>query len=102
VTFAAATDDFATTIAPARTYGFQYEIEYLWKNNKALGATSENAIVVNDTGYSLPLRFPDEIARHKILDFIGDIANLGRVPLGEFFVFKSGHGFNAELVRRLA
>ena len=92
-------DNFAQEIAPARTYGFAEEIEYLLKNNLAQGATLQNAIVIGQEGFSTALRFPDELVRHKILDFIGDICAIGALPKAEFFVYKSGHVFNQKFVK---
>ncbi|MDR1322988.1 MAG: UDP-3-O-acyl-N-acetylglucosamine deacetylase [Candidatus Margulisbacteria bacterium] len=97
--FDAAQDDYAQYIAPARTYGFQEEIEWLLAQNRAQGASLKNAVVISDKGFSTALRFPDELARHKILDFIGDIAAAGALPQAEFFVYKSGHVFNHRFVR---
>jgi UDP-3-O-[3-hydroxymyristoyl] N-acetylglucosamine deacetylase len=96
--FDAARDDYARYVAPARTYGFQAELEWLLAQNKAQGASLKNAIVVSDQGFSAALRFPDELVRHKILDFIGDIAAVGALPQAEFFVYKSGHVFNHRFV----
>ena len=94
-------DNFVQEIAPARTYGFAEEIEYLLKNNLAQGATLQNAIVVGADGFSTTLRFPDELVRHKILDFLGDIYALGVLPKAEFFVYKSGHVFNQKFVQMI-
>jgi len=46
-------------------------------------------------------RFPDECARHKIVDLIGDIALLGRAVKGRIVAYKSGHSLNQQLVRKL-
>ncbi|MDR2428882.1 MAG: UDP-3-O-acyl-N-acetylglucosamine deacetylase [Candidatus Margulisbacteria bacterium] len=99
--FDAARDDYAQYVAPARTYGFQEELEWLLAQNKAQGASLKNAVVVSDKGFSTALRFPDELVRHKILDFIGDIAAAGALPQAEFFVYKSGHVFNHRFVREV-
>jgi UDP-3-O-[3-hydroxymyristoyl] N-acetylglucosamine deacetylase len=94
-------DDYTRDIAPARTYGFQEEIEWLLAHNKAQGASLKNALVISNQGFSSALRFPDELVRHKILDFIGDIAAIGALPKAEFFVYKSGHVFNHKFVREV-
>ncbi|MDR1997108.1 MAG: UDP-3-O-acyl-N-acetylglucosamine deacetylase [Candidatus Margulisbacteria bacterium] len=93
--------DFVQEIAPARTYGFQEEIAYLLQHRLARGATLQNALVIGAAGFSQALRFPDELVRHKILDFIGDIAALGALPQAEFFVYKSGHIFNQQFVKTI-
>jgi UDP-3-O-acyl N-acetylglucosamine deacetylase len=92
-------DDYAREVAPARTYGFRGELEYLLGRGLARGATLKNALVVGAEGFSAPLRFPDELARHKTLDFIGDIYAIGALPKAEFFVCRSGHAFNHQFVK---
>ena len=64
----------------------------------------ENAVVIGDEGVLNKdgLRFPDEFVRHKILDFMGDMAMLGRPLLGSFTVRCSGHGFNNFFLRQLS
>ncbi|MDR1452611.1 MAG: UDP-3-O-acyl-N-acetylglucosamine deacetylase [Candidatus Margulisbacteria bacterium] len=99
--FDLARDDYMRYIAPARTYGFQEELEWLLARNKAQGASLQNAVVISARGFSTALRFPDELVRHKILDFIGDIAAAGALPQAEFFVYKSGHVFNHRFVREV-
>ncbi|MGL5355292.1 MAG: UDP-3-O-acyl-N-acetylglucosamine deacetylase, partial [Cetobacterium sp.] len=71
---------YKNEIANARTFGFDYEVEYLKKNNLALGGTLDNAIVVKKDGVLNPsgLRYEDEFVRHKILDLIGDLKVLNR------------------------
>ena len=63
-----------------------------------------NVIVIDDKGVMNEggLRFPDEFVRHKILDFIGDMAMLGRPMLGSFTVACSGHAHNNAFLRQLA
>ena len=99
-TFAYGTD-YTADVAPARTYGFKNEIEWLLSKNKALGASLKNALVIAEQGFSTALRFPDELVRHKVLDFIGDITALGAVPAAEFFVYKSGHLFTNRFVKEM-
>ena len=90
-------------IAPARTFGFDYEIEYLKKNNLALGGTSENAIVVTKDGVLNPdgLRFEDEFVRHKMLDIIGDLKILNRPIKGHIIAVKAGHALDIEFAKLL-
>ncbi|MGL5175824.1 MAG: UDP-3-O-acyl-N-acetylglucosamine deacetylase, partial [Cetobacterium sp.] len=68
-------ETYKAEISNARTFGFDYEIDYLKKNNLALGGTLDNAIVVKKDGVLNPsgLRYDDEFVRHKILDLIGDL-----------------------------
>jgi len=97
-----AKDDYIKELSKARTFAFDNEINDLWLNGKGLGATLENALVVSATGYSTELRYPDELVRHKMADFIGDIMVLGALPKAEFFVFRSGHAFNNKIAHELA
>lgn len=94
-------DDYSSAIASARTFGFMSELEGLKKAGLARGASVDNAIAVLEDGYSSPLRFPDELARHKILDIIGDIALTGARVNARIVSFKAGHKLNVELARRL-
>ncbi len=90
-------------ISRARTFGFLSEYEYLRRNNLALGGSLDNAIVLdeyrilNEDG----LRFSDEFVRHKILDAIGDLYQLGHSMIGRFEGYKSGHALNNELMGTL-
>lgn len=94
-------EDYAKELGRARTYGFEHEVTYLKEKGLAQGATLKNAIVVSPAGYSTALNYPNELARHKIVDFIGDIMALGAIPLAHFIVIKSGHEFNNRFVHRL-
>lgn len=91
-------------IAPARTFGFDYEIEYLKKNNLALGGTLDNAIVVKKDGVLNPsgLRFEDEFVRHKMLDIIGDLKILNRPIKAHIVAIKAGHLLDVEFSKLLA
>jgi UDP-3-O-[3-hydroxymyristoyl] N-acetylglucosamine deacetylase len=94
--------DFAARIAPARTFGFLREIEYLRQKGLARGGSLQNAVVLDDEGIiSGPLRFRDEFVRHKIMDLVGDLALLGRPLEGRIHARKAGHALHAELVRAL-
>lgn len=90
-------------ISRARTFGFLKDIRAMHSVNLALGGSLDNAVVLddyqvlNDDG----LRFGDEFVRHKVLDFIGDVALVGRPVLGRFVAHKSGHALNNKLFRKL-
>jgi len=92
---------FIREISRARTFGFLRDVQTLWDNGLAKGGSLENAIVVdearvlNDDG----LRYKNEFVRHKLLDFIGDLAILGVTVIGHFVVERSGHSFNQELLK---
>jgi UDP-3-O-[3-hydroxymyristoyl] N-acetylglucosamine deacetylase len=92
---------FAEHIAPARTFGFLKEVEWLRQNGLALGGSLENAIVIGDTGVLNALRFEDEFVRHKILDVVGDLALLGHPLIGHVVAHRAGHALHTELATRL-
>ncbi|UWN48948.1 UDP-3-O-acyl-N-acetylglucosamine deacetylase [Alcanivorax sp. ALC70] len=94
---------FVKEVARARTFGFMRDIEFLRSQNLALGGSVDNAIVVdefrilNEDG----LRYDDEFVKHKMLDAIGDLYQLGHSLIGEFVGHKSGHALNNALLREL-
>ncbi len=94
--------DYAGQIAPARTYGFLSEIEALRAAGLGLGASAENAVVLGETQYETPLRFPNELARHKLLDLIGDLALAGRPVCAEIIAVRPSHTLNVRLARLLS
>ncbi|MGO2133139.1 MAG: UDP-3-O-acyl-N-acetylglucosamine deacetylase [Halomonas sp.] len=100
--------DFSTTsfvkeVSRARTFGFMRDLEHLRANNLALGGSLDNAIVVDE--YRIVneggLRYEDEFVKHKVLDAIGDLYQLGHSLIGEFRGIKSGHALNNQLCRAL-
>lgn len=94
---------FKYDIAKARTFGFKHELDYLNKAGLAKGASLKNAIlvdqdsVVNEEG----LRYNNEFARHKLLDFIGDMFLSGHSFKSDFQLFKSGHDINNKFLHHL-
>jgi len=82
---------FFSEIAPARTYGFEKDVQMLIASGLAKGGSLDNALVIGETGYINEPRFPDECVRHKALDFIGDLALIGRPVVGHFIACKAGH-----------
>lgn len=71
-------DTFSAEIAPARTFGFLEEVEPLRQRGLLAGATAECAVVLSPVAVlNTTLRWPDEFARHKVGDLIGDLALLG-------------------------
>lgn len=99
--FSEDTDDYRVSLAPARTFGFRHEIEALWQAGLARGGSLENAIIVEKDGYSTPLRFDNELARHKIIDLIGDLMLLGQPIKAHFICIQSGHQLDIELVKKI-
>ncbi|HLT58627.1 MAG TPA: UDP-3-O-acyl-N-acetylglucosamine deacetylase [Limnochordales bacterium] len=94
-------DTFAAEIAPARTVGWLEEVEALRRRGLALGARLESAVVVGPRELVTPQRFPNEVARHKILDIVGDLALAGRVQ-AQIIAVRSGHALHVALARLLA
>ncbi|MGL4634953.1 MAG: UDP-3-O-acyl-N-acetylglucosamine deacetylase [Beijerinckiaceae bacterium] len=94
---------FRDEIAQARTFGFMKDVEFLWKNNLALGASLENTVALGDDRVINPegLRFPDEFVRHKILDAIGDLALSGNPLQGSYRAYCPGHKVNAMVLEKL-
>lgn len=97
--FDAAQDAYAEEIAPARTFGFLSEIDALRAHGLGLGASRLNAVVLGETSYETPLRFENELARHKLLDLIGDLALVGRPLLAQIIAVKPSHTLNTRLAR---
>ena len=93
-------DVFARELAPARTIGFMHEVEALKAQGLALGGSLDNAVVYDDDKCLTPLRFPDELVRHKILDVIGDLALAGRIR-GHVIAVKSSHALNTALAKEI-
>jgi UDP-3-O-[3-hydroxymyristoyl] N-acetylglucosamine deacetylase/3-hydroxyacyl-[acyl-carrier-protein] dehydratase len=93
---------FTKSVAPARTFCFEAEIDELRKRGLGQGASLENTIVVkNPPDPNQPLRFSDELVRHKVLDLLGDLFLLGADLKGRVVATKSGHAANRKLVGRL-
>jgi UDP-3-O-acyl N-acetylglycosamine deacetylase len=97
-------ENYMENIAKCRTFAFDYEIDFLKKNNLALGGSLENAVVVGADGPLNPegLRYPDEFVRHKILDIIGDLYVLGTPIKAHIIAIKAGHFVNSQLTGMIA
>lgn len=95
------TANFAIEVGQARTFGFLKDLEYLQKNNLALGGSLDNAVVLDDNSVvnADGLRYPNEFVRHKMLDAVGDLYVIGHPLLAKFSAFKSGHALNNALIR---
>ncbi|MGF1633130.1 MAG: 3-hydroxyacyl-ACP dehydratase FabZ [Phycisphaerae bacterium] len=95
-------DDFASEIAPARTFIFAHEAEELRKRGWGGHLTPKELLVIGDDGpVDNNFRFPNECARHKVLDLIGDLSLVGRPVFGRLVAHKSGHPLNHRLARKL-
>ena len=119
---------FKTDFADARTFSFLHEIEMLLDNGLIKGGDMNNAIVYVDKELSketmlklrkvfntdklsvqsngildnLTLHYPNEAARHKLLDVIGDLALIGTRIKGKVIANKPGHYVNTMFAKRLA
>lgn len=119
--------DFKSEIAPCRTFCFLHELEMLLDNNLIKGGDINNAIVVVDKpitdrererlakafnkdsidvkheGYlnNLELRFPNEPARHKLLDVVGDLALIGYPIKARIIANRPGHSTNVEFAKKI-
>ncbi|MCX6550017.1 MAG: UDP-3-O-acyl-N-acetylglucosamine deacetylase [Acidobacteria bacterium] len=93
---------FVDDIAPARTFGFLYEVEMLRQQGLALGGSLENAIVLSETGVlNNQLRYEDEFVRHKILDAIGDLSLVGYPIIGHLVAHRAGHALHTAFAKRI-
>jgi UDP-3-O-[3-hydroxymyristoyl] N-acetylglucosamine deacetylase len=94
---------FGREIAKARTFGFLKDVLRLQQMGLIRGGSLSNAVVFDDNevlnvnGF----RYSDECVRHKILDFIGDLALTGLPVLGKFEVRKAGHTLHSRFLAEL-
>ncbi len=93
---------YASQIAPARTFGLEEEVPHLHAMGLARGLDLSNALVLGRDGYVNEPRFPDEPARHKLLDALGDLY-LSGVPARFLNVVaeRSGHRAHVVAAKRL-
>jgi UDP-3-O-[3-hydroxymyristoyl] N-acetylglucosamine deacetylase/3-hydroxyacyl-[acyl-carrier-protein] dehydratase len=120
-------ENFKDEIAPSRTFVFLHELEFLARNNLIKGGDVDNAIVIVDRKVeqeeldrlselfhkpkvkvqpegilnNVDLRFPNEPARHKLLDLMGDLALVGRWFKAKIIATRPGHQSNNEFARAL-
>jgi UDP-3-O-[3-hydroxymyristoyl] N-acetylglucosamine deacetylase len=94
---------YVVEIAPARTFALAEEIPMIVAAGLGKGLDIEKALILGIEGYKNDARFPNEPARHKLLDLAGDLYLAG-VPLRFLNVSaeKSGHRTNVEAAKRLA
>lgn len=92
-------------IAPARTFAFEEELDYLRANGLARGGSLDNAVVIRRDSFLSgegALRFPDEMVRHKLLDMLGDFLLLGALPGRVKITARGGgHKHNIAFARKL-
>ncbi len=95
-------ETYLNEIAPARTYVLKRDVESLMSRGLVKGGSLENTVVFDENGLlSGQLRFNDEPVRHKILDFLGDLALLGRQIYARIWAYKTGHRHHIEFVKIL-
>lgn len=94
--------DFATEIAPARTFATSAELQALMDQGLIRGGDESMIVVVHDDHLSSPFRLPHELATHKALDLFGDLALLGRPLRARLIAYRTGHADNHALARRIA
>lgn len=90
-------------VAPARTFVFYEEVAPLMEKGLIKGGSLENAVVIRGETILTrePARFPNEFARHKVLDIIGDLALFPRWLRAHIVALRTGHSLNVELARAL-
>ncbi len=90
-------------IAPARTFGFERDLDAMRDLGLIRGATLDSAVCFTDNGVlnEQGLRFPDEPCRHKLLDLIGDLALLGHAVIGRVVAERAGHAMHVAVVDRI-
>lgn len=93
--------EFTREIAPARTFGFAREHPALLALGRARAVSLDAVLVFDDAGLvpGCALAWPDEPARHKLLDLVGDLALYGGPPLGRVTASRPGHAATHAFVR---
>ncbi len=95
-------EDFATQVAPARTFVFENEAAELRARGMGEHLSPKDLLVIAADGpIDNQFRFADECVRHKVLDLIGDLFLVGRPIRGRIVARRSGHSLNHLLARRL-
>ena len=95
-------ETFASELAGARTFGFLHEVELLRGKGLIQGATTDNAVVLDEQGLvRTTLRWPDEFVRHKALDCVGDLALAGARVRARIVAHKPSHRGTVLLVRAM-
>lgn len=92
---------FRASLAIARTFCYLEEVEALLAAGLARGGSLDNALVVKPDAYSSPLRIENELAAHKTLDLLGDLAVLGLRLQCHVVAVRPGHHVNQQLVKAI-
>ncbi|MHC4757162.1 MAG: 3-hydroxyacyl-ACP dehydratase FabZ [Planctomycetota bacterium] len=95
-------ETFEKHLAPARTFLLEAEAKRFQAKGMGKHLSPKDLLVINSDGpIKNSYRFPNECARHKIVDLIGDIALVGRAVKGRIVAYKSGHDLNQQLAESL-
>lgn len=95
-------ESYRDQVAPARTFGFVRDLQMMAELGLGSGGRLDNFILVGEDGViNTELRFPDEFARHKALDIIGDSYLLGYPIRGRIEAHLTGHRANIALLREI-
>ena len=96
------TEAYRSEVAPARTTVFTEEIELVRAAGLGKGLDESSVLIIGEKGYENAARFPNEPARHKLLDLIGDLY-LSGIPIDQLNVvgYRSGHRRNVEMAKLL-
>lgn len=95
-------ESFEKNLAPARTFLLEAEAKQFRAHGVGTHIGPRDILVINSDGpIKNSFKFPNECARHKIVDLIGDLALVGRAVKGRIVAYKSGHSLNQQLVRKL-
>ena len=101
-TYRVSPDRFAAELASARTFGFMHEVEALRSRGLIRGASTKNAVVLDDAGVlETTLRWPDEFVRHKALDCVGDLTLAGARVRARIVARRPSHRGTVQLVRAM-
>lgn len=95
-------EPFEQAIAPARTFGLAHQVEYLRSQGLIKGGSLDNALVCGAKDWlNPPLRFSNEPVRHKLLDLVGDLSLVDRLPIAHYIAYKASHHLHTRLAHRL-
>ncbi|MHC4789301.1 MAG: 3-hydroxyacyl-ACP dehydratase FabZ, partial [Planctomycetota bacterium] len=108
-TIAVTPESFMGELAPSRTFGLEEDEDEFKRLSLGGGVTDENTFVLCRDGSTkrplsgepAELRFPDEAARHKVVDLLGDLALAGTDLEARLLAFRSGHKLNTAFAGRL-
>jgi len=95
-------ESFEKNLAGARTFLLEAEAKQFQARGMGAHLSPRDLLVISSDGpIKNRFRYPNECARHKVVDLIGDLALVGRAIKGRIVAYKSGHSLNQELVRKL-